>query len=387
VLQQAIARIPDDASNYLRLGNLYLDAYDFEQAGHAFERALLRDPASVVARLRLSRCFNAGRHFAKALAILAAACSPDAGVEAEIHMQRGLAFLGQNCGADAEEEFRRAVAAFPDHRRALMNLAKLLRRDGRVGELLALCERLEKRGVRHTQLLLDWGRASALAGDAERTRQLLFDRTRANCAPIAPPRGFNDVQSFNAALADELLSNPNRLTFFPEDEEANRGSARVQHLFAGRRPGLIRLLLEIIEERIDAVAGDITRTGGFDPWRDAMPRHAHLRGWGLIQRGEDYETWHTHRGGWMSGCYYIAIPPCVTAEGEGRGCIEFGPPPSLADIAHPIETWRLAPQEGMLLLAPSHYHHRTVPTGAHEYRISLAFDVIADDQSAIGVED
>jgi hypothetical protein len=41
-----------------------------------------------------------------------------------------------------------------------------------------------------------------------------------------------------------------------------------------------------------------------------------------------------------------------------------------------IPPLRHAPREGTFLLAPSHYAHRTIPTGADEYRISFAFDVV-----------
>jgi hypothetical protein len=47
---------------------------------------------------------------------------------------------------------------------------------------------------------------------------------------------------------------------------------------------------------------------------------------------------------------------------------------------------RYLPREGMLLLAPSHYQHRTIPSGAGEYRISVAFDVVPDSTAAEGRE-
>jgi hypothetical protein len=37
----------------------------------------------------------------------------------------------------------------------------------------------------------------------------------------------------------------------------------------------------------------------------------------------------------------------------------------------------------MLILAPSHYHHRTIPNGLDEYRVSFAFGVVPDDKPAI----
>ena len=101
--------------------------------------------------------------------------------------------------------------------------------------------------------------------------------------------------------------------------------------------------------------------------------------WAIIQRGDAYEAWHTHPSGWLSVVYYVRVPKAVSAEGEGRGCIEFGPPPSIAEkVTDLIETWRHVPREGTLLLAPSHYHHRTIPTGSDEPRISFVFDVVPD---------
>ena len=43
-----------------------------------------------------------------------------------------------------------------------------------------------------------------------------------------------------------------------------------------------------------------------------------------------------------------------------------------------IDGCRYAPREGTLLLAPSHYLHRTIPTGSDEPRVSFVFDVVPD---------
>jgi hypothetical protein len=120
---------------------------------------------------------------------------------------------------------------------------------------------------------------------------------------------------------------------------------------------------------------------GFDPWPIARPSAARPRPWGLIQRRDEYEEGHIHPGGWLSGVYYVRIPAIVSAVGDGPGCIEFGPPSSLADTMPGLApTGRYLPKEGMLLLAPSHYQHRTIPSGADEQRISVAFDLVPDRQ-------
>lgn len=354
---------PGNPHLWVKLAGVHLDAYDFDAAATAFEAALQRDPALPHVRPRLARCHNLlGRH-GDALAILAAEDGPQ--------HERALAWLALGEVCEAEREWRALLAEDPRHYLACRELGKLLRRSGRMGALLQLCEQLGARGAAHAQLFYTWGIALALAGEDERARALLFDPARV--AEI----DLQDHTALNSALAEEILSNPYRLSNFPAQDEANRGSSRVHALFAGGRPDLVRTLLEAIQGIVDGHAS--APRAGFDPWPKSRPTAAHLKAWGLIQRGGDYEEWHLHRGGWLSGVYYVRVPDCASIDGHGPGCIEFGPPRAL-ERARPgfIPVQRYRPREGMLLLAPSHYSHRTIPTGADEYRISLAFDVVAD---------
>jgi tetratricopeptide (TPR) repeat protein len=367
LLERAIAARPDSAMLRLRLADLLLDRYDFAAAAHALEAALRCDPALPGARRRLARCYNLLDRHSDALDLLSAEPSPS--------LQRALAFAGLGREAEAEGEYRAVLAADPGHRHALRHLGKILRRQGRLAELLGLCESLHASGAGHAQLLYTWGTALALAGRDSEAHAILFDRGRVAEVALPIPDGFADIAEFNRSLADEILANPYRLSDFPAEDEANRGSSRVHALLTGRRPELVRALLDSIQALVEAHVPP--RRGAFDPWADARPAAAHLKAWGLIQRGDDYEEWHSHPGGWLSGVYYVQVPCCVSAEGAGPGCIEFGPPTALAR-ARPtyIEPWRHVPRAGFLLLAPSHYAHRTIPTGADEHRLSFAFDVV-----------
>ncbi len=367
LLAQAIAVRPDNAALRLKLADLHLDRYDFAGAAEALEAALARDPALPGARERLARCLNMlGRHD-EALAALA---EREGGA-----FQRALAFVGTGRTAEAEAELRAILAANPHDHSALRELGKLLRRGDRVGELLEACEDLAGGGVGHAQLLYTWSTALALAGDSERARALLLDPARVAEVPLPLPAGFADIGEFNAALAEEILGNRYRLSEFPAANEANRGSSRVQALFAGCRPELIEALLASLQHLVDTLSPP--RCGPFDPWLDARPAAARLKAWGLIQRGDAYEEWHLHPGGWLSGVYYVRVPAGVSAGGDGPGCIEFGPP-SAVQRARPGRwpLWRHRPREGHVLLSPSHYAHRTIPSGLDEHRISFAFDVV-----------
>ncbi len=367
LLGRALAADPGNPDLHLRSALLALDRFDFPAAAAAFEAVLRLDPGRPHVRAQLAACYNLARRPERALDLLAGEPAGQA--------ERGAALAALERWPEAEAEFRAVLAADPHNRQACRRLCRLLRRAGRWKELLETCEALAGRGVGHTQLLYVWGIALALNGAPARAKAILFDRSRVAVSELPVPEGWADVAGFNAALAEEILTNPERLSDFVPEEAANRGSRRVHSLLAGRNPGVVRQLLRAIEAAVDSYpAGG---GGGFDPWAAARPARARLGAWGLIQRGGEHEAWHMHRDGWLSGVYYVRVPSTVSAEGEGRGCIEFGPPASLERLLPGVVTyWRCAPREGLLLLAPSHYPHRTIPTGADDDRISFAFDVM-----------
>jgi hypothetical protein len=257
-------------------------------------------------------------------------------------------------------------------------LCRLLRRQGRLADMVDACEALAARGARNAQLLYNWGWALALKGDVGRARRLMFDPDRIERLELPAPPGFPDIAAFNQALAEEILANPDKVTDVPEEDEANRGSCRVDNLFTCTNTDLVALLLETLQ---NAVAAYRPRAAeGFDPWPEARPSIARLRPWGLIQRGGEYEEGHIHVSGWLSGVYYVRVPAIVSAAPEpGPGCIEFSPPTALAEAMPGVfPTRRYVPREGLLLLAPSHYQHRTIPSGVDEERICVAFDVVPE---------
>lgn len=372
LLRRAIAADPGRSERHIELGGLEMEAHDFAAAAASFETALCLSPEAARARALLAYCLNLLHRHERVLEILTGAEGP--------HHERGVALFRLGRRAEAEAEFRAVLAADPNHRHSCRQLCKLLRKSSRAGESLAVCEDLHARGAGNAQLFHDWGWALALAGETGRARALLLDPARVAELELPPPHGFRDVAEFNSALADELTGNPYILSDFSQEEEANRGSSRVHSLFAGRRPELIRSLLDSLQTLVERWRP--ARSGAFDPWLDARPAAARLRAWGLLQRGGDYEEWHIHRGGWLSGVYYLRVPPSVADAGDGRGCIEYGPPPRLAEaMPDLIPRHRVKPIEGRLLLAPSYYPHRTIPSRADERRISFAFDVVPEGRS------
>jgi tetratricopeptide (TPR) repeat protein len=375
LLGRALEADPANPALHLKLGLIEIDGYDFAAAAEHLETVLRLDPGAADARPMLAHCCNLLHRPDRALEMLASAQLDGPQYE------RAVALLQLGRTREAEAELRALLAADPHHRHACRRACMLLRKTERNSEVLALCEDLRDRGVRHAQLLYDWGWASAVAGEEDKARALLLDPNRVAEIALPPPPGFDGIGAFNAALAGELTGSPYRLSDFSPEEEANRGSSRVHALFAGRRPDLARGLIAALQQLIEDWAPPCA--GAFDPWLDARPKAAHLKAWGLIQRGGDYEEWHIHRGGWLSGVYYVRVPASVAIEGEGPGCIEYGPPPRLGEaMPDLVPRHRVRPREGCLLLAPSHYPHRTIPSGADGDRISFAFDVVPDPRPA-----
>jgi hypothetical protein len=373
LLERALAENPQSGLVQEKLGYLHLDRLDFATAARHFEAALALDPKADHARLRLARCYNMTDRPEDALRVLGTDTTPV--------YERGFAFMALGDLASAEREFREILAVDADHSDACRKLCRLLRRNGRVAEMAELCEALAGRGARNAQLLYNWGWSLALAGDLVRARRLLFEPERVTRTGLSVPEGFAGTSEFNDALAEEILSNPHRLTHFPKEEQANRGSKRIDNLFTGKRPELIELLMRSIERIVTAFVPSVRV--GFDPWPSARPAAARLRPWGLLQREDDHEAQHIHPPGWLSGVYYVRVPRRVSEATDGRGCIEFGPPSRLAEVVpDAAPTRHYVPSEGLLLLAPSHYPHRTIPSGVQEDRISIAFDVVPDRSAA-----
>jgi hypothetical protein len=92
---------------------------------------------------------------------------------------------------------------------------------------------------------------------------------------------------------------------------------------------------------------------------------------------DGFHDTHFHPPGWLSGTYYPALPPERDLQGDdGAGYIEFGR--SLYSLPTTVEpaTRTVQPREGMVVLFPSYFGHRTIPFKSEEKRISIAFDAV-----------
>lgn len=274
----------------------------------------------------------------------------------------------------AERTLRDALAHDPHNKDACKRLASLLFDQGAPDRVLADMDGLNAKGAGHSRLFAAQTLALAQlnAIDAARERDG-WDRF-AYCGALATPPGWESLEAFNAALAAELLNH--RGLRYERSGTASRNSWRIDAPMTGNAPRVRELFTQIIAV-IDRYVADLPSDESH-PWLRARPDSATLRSGCVVTEHSGYEDWHMHQAGWLSGVYYVHVPAPVLNGADERGCIEFGLPEDLvgADPARSFGSKRVRPRPGMVMLFPSHCHHRTFPHGDADRRICIAFDVL-----------
>jgi uncharacterized protein (TIGR02466 family) len=112
-----------------------------------------------------------------------------------------------------------------------------------------------------------------------------------------------------------------------------------------------------------------------------------LVGWYNTNRYGDHHSPHTHPRSYLSGTYYVRVPPTPASVDDSRarpGCISFYDPrtganmitvgsESDARVAHVV-----SPSAGMLLMWPSPLQHYVHPNLSQQHRVSISFNLMMD---------
>jgi uncharacterized protein (TIGR02466 family) len=178
--------------------------------------------------------------------------------------------------------------------------------------------------------------------------------------------------NFNERLAAELLAH-NSLSDLPLTKASRGTGDRIDKLQLSAGP-LAHDLLIRIREAVEVYVAE-RRVFSADPMMMHSPASVALDSWALALHDDGRVEWHIHPSGWISGVYYVKVPKAKPDDAMPRGAIEFGLLPFGQQQTLPRPRWQITPWEGLLLLFPSWYAHRTWPTGVGEPRICVAFDI------------
>ncbi len=376
IYRRALEIRPDHADAHNNLGSTLRELERFDEAKAAYLRALAVDPDFADAHYNLGIVLHevGNREHAIAAYQAALAVEPD-----HAGALINLGYTLQQAGRldEAVDAYQRAIALAPHYIPGThINLGDVYLRQGDPAAALAICDAYLEANPGDSGLLAFKAIVLDELGERQSVCTLVdFDRL------IRPTRftkanGFPTMAAFNAALADHVSAHPT-LVYAPASHATRSGKHTGELLVEPKGP------LAALENMIGDAVADYMRALPVDqahPFLANRPKRFRLTAWAIVLRARGHQIPHNHPSAWLSGVYYVKLPAIVGMPGQGQaGWIEFGRPPDHFHRTVEPEVRAFQPEEGVMVLFPSYFYHRTVPFETAETRISIAFDVLADD--------
>ncbi len=307
---------------------------------------------------------------------------------------------------EAHDAYREALALEPDNKIAGTGLGNSLAGMKRYDEAQAVLEGLVARHGEDLNLLISIAETAIAAGDPEKAaafcersvavqphdqvalavmgtawRMLGDERDETlngydsliQVYDLDPPEGFSDMESFNAEL-NAWLDRIHPATREYLEQSLRNGTQTPDKLF-GAGHDLVERIQARIHQAVARYVADMApdtrhpllsrRNRGFD----------YAGSWSSRLRDCGFHTNHIHPEGWISSCYYVALPKAVEDQAGRQGWIKFGEPALDVGLKDPIRR-AIQPRPGRLVLFPSYMWHGTIPFHDSEPRTTIAFDVV-----------
>ena len=354
---------PDAVAAWMNLGSLQLRLDNAIEAGRCFRRAADLAPRLPDAALGL------GFALLRAEDPEAAASAFARAVELDPRRPEALANLGAarlklgQMGA-AAEALRGALALAPGNPDMLCSLGIAELQAGDAAASAATLDNLLTRLPRHARALGARAAAAIRLGDRAKAAELLDADHLVRRHAIAVPPAYPTLTAFNVALAQAAEQHPTLVQ--GRSGKTTRNGGQTGNLADDSDPAIAALAGEVRA----ALSGFLVSAGhAAKAWR--------LNIWATVLELDGHQATHNHPGGAASGVYYVRVPAPIGSEGAGQaGFIEFGRPPPEFGAADEDLVRNFRPEEGAMLLFPSHLWHRTIPFRADRARISFAFDAV-----------
>jgi hypothetical protein len=269
------------------------------------------------------------------------------------------------------EQAGRTSEADAVRRLALEGGADLALKAGSIGaepaEAALEYERLIEAGTVNSRMIHEYLIVLAKLGRAGDIAAMLDPERLLRQVKIDPPSAAGAPGTVAAAIGDVLLEEESRGTYY-QAKQSIRSMTTIRYLEKLEHPSMIALVGALRDESERYLAD---WRNSEHPLAGLVPAEFEISAWGLISRGEGYNTPHIHHRGWATGVYYSTGLP---DEGEG-GTLRIGWSEELGGAARGLPDVTIRPEPGLLVLMPSFYMHWTVPLGRPGLRISTAFDL------------
>ena len=186
---------------------------------------------------------------------------------------------------------------------------------------------------------------------------------------LTPPDG--DIARFNARL-DAALATYHRDHRHPLDQTLRGGTQTSDDLFALPDP-MIAAVRGMIEARVRDWLAGLPEDASHPFLGRNTGRFAFSGSWSVRLRSAGFHENHIHPEGWISACYYVALPRAV--DFHRQGWLKFGETGLRLGERERI-THMVRPEPGLLVLFPSYFYHGTVPFEDAGHRTTIAFDIV-----------
>ncbi len=338
-LEKAISTSPGFTDSWVNLGLVHQNSGNLDAAANAYNKYRKLNPGSALGHLNFANVCQLQKRY-----------------------------------AEAAEAYEHALVIDPDAATVWRNLSRASLYLGEWEKSVVAADRTLNLSPGHTGALAIKSVALAELGRTAEAAELVdFDRLIEN-RDFAVPEGYANLTSFNQALCTYCLSHPS-LVYEPSENTTTKGH-QTGNLSHDEDMGPISPLLEMI----GAAVRDYQISHFIDPSHPFLaqqPAKWTYDIWGTVLGSQGHQASHIHRSGWLSGCYYARIPDVITADrADKAGWIEFGRPQEYPTAKAKPVVRSYQPHEGMVVLFPSYFYHRTEPFISEVNRISIAFDIL-----------
>ena len=275
---------------------------------------------------------------------------------------------------------RRAVELAPHQAATWISFAGSLLQAGQTAQAAQAAEAAVRLDPLDQQAWAFLGLAWRASGD-EREAWLNDYHQHVQVFDLEPPAAFSDAAGFNRELAD-VLERLHTDAVAPIDQTLRHGSQTLGNIF-DHDQALVQQLKGRIAQAVDRYIAHLGTLPGDESHPllgRVTPRWRFSDSWSSRLRSEGFHTNHVHSHGWISSCYYVALPPAITdadaSADRQAGWIRFGLPDIEVTGCDVLPRHAERPRVGRLVLFPSFMWHGTVPFSDAQPRLTLAFDVM-----------
>ena len=364
LMEAMLAREPGNAAIHKYYNDMLYRLGREEEFLRSYERA----PPSAQLQLDKAVFLVARERIAEAHAVYAGVLAREPGnQDAACGTAATLSRLGRH--DKAARLYQQALARDPGNAALQIGLATLALRAGDPQKAAAMAEQALAAHPLDQYILAILGTAWRMMGD-ERDEALNGYDSLIRSFDLEPPTGFSSMADFNAELGAWLdRRHPPTREY---TAQSLRGGNQTRDIFSAGHDLADRLQLRITEAMNRYIADLATdekhpflsrRRNGF----------SYSGSWSSRLRDSGFHINHVHPMGWISSCYYVAVPDAAADSHARQGWIKFGEPH--IEVGLGIRR-AIQPVPGRLVLFPSYMWHGTLPFRSEAARITIAFDAV-----------